>query len=893
MRAATVAIGVVLVLLCSGLVSGVVGLNVREKENLNVVIFTDSDSNHRSVSSIAIRNALNVIRVKTKYNVIERIIPLQKDSIYEAGQIVCNLVLDGVAAIFGPESSGINEIIESTTTALRLPHFQTFWNTKSTRNDDDVENDNGPGTVFNLHPNSADLSKALATLVRDNDWHSYTVIYEDDDSLIRLRECLKNRKSDDSVVTFKKLGAGPDYRSVLKQIKNSEDVHFILDCRADHVLNVLRQAKQVKLLEDYHSYILTDLDVHTLDWTEFKEIPANITAIRLIDPNSDSLKNIKKIWRVDSANIKTSTALLYDALNVFITAFRDMATKEDPIIRPLDCEGSQSSDHGTRIAELVRKPLKGSKKILPGPLTGPIHFDATGQRINFDLQIIEISKTEVGFRVTGAWNSMKPNMIQYAVTQEEREKELQKEIQQKNFRVVSKFGPPYLIRKTPPPGKSLFGNDRWEGYALDLMQEICNILNCSYTFEEVPDGKYGSYDPVKKEWNGLIGHLLNRKADLAVCDLTITYERRRAVDFTMPFMTLGISVLYAKAIKEPPELLSFAHPLSLDVWLYTATAYLVISMIIFLTARLNPNDWENPHPCNPEPEELENIWSIRNCCWLTMGSIMAQGCDLLPKGISTRMATAAWWFFSLIMTTSYTANMAAFLTMSRMGLTIEKADDLASQNKIKYGCVAGGSTCSFFKDTNFSTYHQMWVQMESADPTVFESSNADGVKRVLNSKRKYAFLMESSSIEYETERNCDLIQVGGQIDSKGYGIAMTANFQYRKAFNEAILKMQEMGLLSRLKTKWWTEMNGGGKCKEEEHSEDDAAAELSLDNVGGVFVVLAVGVAVALAFAMCEFIWMIKKIAVREHIGFKEALKSELKFVLNIWARQKQIKKNS
>lgn len=30
-----------------------------------------------------------------------------------------------------------------------------------------------------------------------------------------------------------------------------------------------------------------------------------------------------------------------------------------------------------------------------------------------------------------------------------------------------------------------------------------------------------------------------QKADLAVCDLTITYDRRRAVDFTMPFMTLG------------------------------------------------------------------------------------------------------------------------------------------------------------------------------------------------------------------------------------------------------------------------------------------------------------------------------------------------------------------
>lgn len=58
--------------------------------------------------------------------------------------------------------------------------------------------------------------------------------------------------------------------------------------------------------------------------------------------------------------------------------------------------------------------------------------------------------------------------------------------------------------------KASFGNDRFEGYAMDLMQEICSILNCSFTFELVPDGKYGNYDPVKKEWNGLIRYLLDR-----------------------------------------------------------------------------------------------------------------------------------------------------------------------------------------------------------------------------------------------------------------------------------------------------------------------------------------------------------------------------------------------
>ena len=64
--------------------------------------------------------------------------------------------------------------------------------------------------------------------------------------------------------------------------------------------------------------------------------------------------------------------------------------------------------------------------------------------------------------------------------------------------------------------------------------------------------------------------------------------------------------------------------------------------------------------------------------------------------------------------------------------------------------------------------------MESQkDPPVFMQSNNAGVQRVLDSDGQYAFLMESNSIQYQTERNCDLIQVGKLLDSKGYGIAFT------------------------------------------------------------------------------------------------------------------------
>nr|APC94352.1 ionotropic receptor 7 [Pyrrhalta aenescens] len=819
---------IVILLLCFGII--VSGL---KKKTVNVAVFLDDDE-HYEDTVIAIASVVRRINLysSVQYLLYPHIFKVQKNEILKTGQTACSLLEKGIAAIFGPESIEINDFIQSLSSSLQIPQFQTFWNPKLAS----LPISDQPIQIFNLHPSPKALSKALATLVRENDWKSYTILYEDDNGLLRLQESLKQLKPDDPAVAFKALGPRENLRSVLKEVQSSGVAHFILDCEAERIMDILRLAKELKLLSEFHSYILTNLDAHTINWSEVKNIKSNITAMRLLNPDNTNMKNAALVWNqnmkysfletvkdpvilkeiqnlrrmkhfkdIKTINIQTKTALMHDALNIFISTFSKLDAVYPVAFKALSCESNETSTYGQHFSDILTQINKENPLLLE-PLTGPItEFDSMGYRKNYKLQIVEWVGDR--FRISGTWDPALPEKINLTITPAERDEEIMKKIQKRNFRIVSRLGDPYLMEVADTNGRGLYGNDRFEGYTMDLMKEICKPenLNCTFTFELVPDGNYGSYDPKTKQWNGIIKELLEYKADLGICDLTITYERRKAVDFTSPFMTLGISILYAKAVKEPPDLLTFSHPLSFEVWIYIATSYLIISLIMFLTARLNPNDWENPHPCNSSPMELENIWNLKNCCWLTLGSFMTQGCDLLPKGICTRMVVAMWWFFALIITACYTANMTAFLTSSRMGVTITSAEDLATQNKIKYGCLKDGATSSFFKDSNFSTYHRMWVQMDSADPSVFEMNNKEGVKRVLNSKRKYAFIMESSNIEYEMERNCELIQVGSNLDSKGYGIAMPFNAPYRKSINAAILKMQEMGVLHTLKTRWWKE----------------------------------------------------------------------------------------
>lgn len=51
----------------------------------------------------------------------------------------------------------------------------------------------------------------------------------------------------------------------------------------------------------------------------------------------------------------------------------------------------------------------------------------------------------------------------------------------------------------------------------------------------------------------------------------------------------------------------------------------------------------------------------------------------------------------MIIISSYTANLAAFLTVQRMEVPVESADDLADQTNIEYGTIHAGSTMTFFQ----------------------------------------------------------------------------------------------------------------------------------------------------------------------------------------------------
>jgi ABC-type amino acid transport substrate-binding protein len=98
-----------------------------------------------------------------------------------------------------------------------------------------------------------------------------------------------------------------------------------------------------------------------------------------------------------------------------------------------------------------------------------------------------------------------------------------------------------------------FTMDELEGYCVDLARIICEKrLGIRCKFRIVKDNLFGNKPANDQPWNGMIGELVRHEADLAVAPLTITSQRESVVDFSKPWMNLGISILISKPEKSKP-----------------------------------------------------------------------------------------------------------------------------------------------------------------------------------------------------------------------------------------------------------------------------------------------------------------------------------------------------
>ena len=216
--------------------------------------------------------------------------------------------------------------------------------------------------------------------------------------------------------------------------------------------------------------------------------------------------------------------------------------------------------------------------------------------------------------------------------------------------------------------------NQYQGFCYDLMQKIKELFRKDlelpkskriFSFENMPefkmnrvrDGKYGSrvdcegvsrtkiskklgsshnnngknqYNTEQNCWNGMIGELLNGEAEVAIAPLTITSKREKVVDFTTPFMNIGISIMIKKPGKPANTIFAFLDPLDSNIWMCILLAFVTVSLVLYMISRLSPYEWHIVSFMKnvPSPDDYDVLdeqtmdFGLANSFWFALGAII-------------------------------------------------------------------------------------------------------------------------------------------------------------------------------------------------------------------------------------------------------------------------------
>ncbi|XP_063622101.1 glutamate receptor ionotropic, kainate 2-like [Cydia splendana] len=722
--------------------------------------------------------------------------------------------------------------------------------------------------AVHMYPHSSILMKMCATLCQAKGWLS-AILLHDGPVGAQLVQGIADQGAQTEVLA-RRLPEEDDQdglRNLLVILKKAEHTKFIVWCDEKCCDRVLAQAQKVGLLSERHAYILLALDLHTMDLEPYSHGDANITGLQLFDHTGEddimdrwhekyisrfkdaiNEEEMEKIDQIRNA-APTSLILTYDVVYEAAQRLRNFDVQLD------SSEECQPYNYHIYADTLINHLRSGEWDGL------------AGQRHAGWLRVGELTR---GGRLEfiGMWDVNEVKWDRRATTVATLAPGV---MTNQTFNILIAIIKPYVMMKDST--ERLSDNDRYEGFCIELIEKLAEQLKFNYTFIE-HDSNYTK----------MLLALNQPNMDFAITDLTITAERERQVDFTTPFMNLGISIVYKKPRAPDPKLFAFMLPFSTGVWFCLGVAYVGTSLVLFVVGRLCPDEWQNPYPCVEEPQALENQFTLANALWFNLGAVLLQGSEIAPTAYGSRAVASAWWLFALVITSSYTANLATLLARKSNNEDFTNINELANNDKgITYGAKKDGATYKFFNNSQNPMYKKMFENMEKWK---MPDDNDKGMERAKDEKNLFAFFMESTSIEYYVERDCNITQVGGLLDSKGYGIAMKKDSPYRQALNLALLKLQESGELRAMKHKWWKEMHGGGACNDDEGFESE---KLKIKNFIGLFAVLGVGCVLGIIISLVDLMLAARKKDRHPEASYWKRLADELRFVFNFQLSEKPV----
>ncbi|XP_040212898.1 glutamate receptor ionotropic, NMDA 2A [Rana temporaria] len=695
-------------------------------------------------------------------------------------------------------------------------------------------------TFFQFGASITQQATVMLSIMEEYDWHVFSIItstfpgYRDFIRFIKIT--VDNSFVDWDVQNVITLDAGYTNAQTLTQLKKIHSSVILLYCSKEESLNIFEEARSLGLMGYGYIWIVPNIVVGNKEIIPF-EFPSGLVSVSYDDWDYGLEARVRDGLGI----ISTAASAMLETYSSIPEAKTDCYIQNERNERPAHTlhEFMLNVTWDGKDLSFTEDGYQANPKLVATLLNVERAWEKVGKWENKTLE----AKYPVWPRISGALDIEPDDNHLSVVTLEEAP-----------FVIVENMD--YLtgtcVRNTVPCRKYIRINNSTtegtyvkkccKGFCIDILKKLSSTVKFTYDLYLVTNGKHGK--KINNVWNGMIGEVVYKRAVMAVGSLTINEERSEVVDFSVPFVETGISVMVSRS-NGTVSPSAFLEPFSASVWVMMFVMLLLVSaMAVFIFEYCSPVGYNRNLAGGKAPHGPS--FTIGKAVWLLWGLVFNNSVPVQnPKGTTSKIIVSIWAFFAVIFLASYTANLAAFMIQEEFVDQVTGLSDKKFQRSYEYsppfrfGTVPNGSTERNIRN-NYPEMHQYMVK--------FNQKGVQDALVSLKTGKLDAFIYDAAVLNYMAGRDegCKLVTIGSGyvFATTGYGIALQKGSRWKRPIDLALLQFVGDGEMEELETLWLT-----GICHNEKN--EVMSSQLDIDNMAGVFYMLAA----AMGLSLITFIW--------------------------------------
>ncbi|KAL1512813.1 hypothetical protein ABEB36_002337 [Hypothenemus hampei] len=326
-----------------------------------------------------------------------------------------------------------------------------------------------------------------------------------------------------------------------------------------------------------------------------------------------------------------------------------------------------------------------------------------------------------------------------------------------------------------------------------ILNLLSKKLNFRYNYSDPPERIQGSVTNDGGSFNGVLGLISQRKADLFIGDMGITSERFGVVEYS--FLTLADSGAF---VTHTPsrlnEVLALLRPFQWQVWPFIGVVCLTVGPFLYGIIVL-PNVW------HPRFRVRSHARLFFDCTWFTVTILLKQ---TGKEPSNTHKARLLIILLSIsatyVITDMYSANLTSLLARPGREKAINNLYQLRNVMKSKdFKLFVERHSPSFgLLENGTGIYGQIWELMEQRQSKYVVESVEEGVKLVRDN-RNVAVMAGRETLFFDIQRfGAKNFHLSEKLNTAYSAIALQLGCPFIEEINKILMAIFEAGIITKM-----------------------------------------------------------------------------------------------